>query len=159
MQPDRTNISPSFRTAVREDVAEMVNMLADDVLGSTRESASEPLDESYYAAFSAIESDTNNEIVIAEYGGELAGFLQITYIPYLTYKGGWRALVEGVRVRRAYRQQGIGKALVNIAIDRSRTRGCHIVQLTTDKKRPDAIEFYEHLGFRPTHEGMKLHLG
>ena len=32
------------------------------------------------------------------------------------------------------------------------------VQLTTDKRRPDALRFYEALGFEATHEGMKLRL-
>jgi len=30
--------------------------------------------------------------------------------------------------------------------------------LTKDKSRPDALRFYERLGFRASHEGMKLHL-
>ena len=44
------------------------------------------------------------------------------------------------------------------AIQRCRERGCAIVQLTTDKSRTDAHRFYERLGFRATHEGMKLTL-
>jgi GNAT superfamily N-acetyltransferase len=44
------------------------------------------------------------------------------------------------------------------AIERSRDRGCHLVQLTTDKARPDAKRFYESLGFVASHEGMKLQL-
>jgi hypothetical protein len=32
------------------------------------------------------------------------------------------------------------------------------VQLTTDRRRTDALRFYESLGFRPTHAGMKLPL-
>jgi hypothetical protein len=33
-----------------------------------------------------------------------------------------------------------------------------MVQLTTDSGRPDALRFYESLGFMATHQGMKLHL-
>jgi hypothetical protein len=44
------------------------------------------------------------------------------------------------------------------AIERSRERGCHLVQLTTDKARPDARRFCESLGFTASHDGMKLHL-
>lgn len=43
-----------------------------------------------------------------------------------------------------------------MAIERCLERGCGIVQLTTDKSRTDAHRFYERLGFRATHEGMKL---
>jgi len=43
------------------------------------------------------------------------------------------------------------------AIERAKERKAHLIQLTTDKKRPDALRFYEKLGFQATHEGMKLH--
>ena len=33
-----------------------------------------------------------------------------------------------------------------------------LVQLTTDRRRPDALRLYESLGFRATHERLKLHL-
>lgn len=33
-----------------------------------------------------------------------------------------------------------------------------MVQLTTDRSRPEAKRFYESLGFKASHEGMKLHL-
>ena len=42
-------------------------------------------------------------------------------------------------------------------IDRAKERNAHLLQLTTDKKRPEAIKFYEDLGFKATHDGMKIH--
>ena len=84
--------------------------------------------------------------------------LQITYIPYLTYQGGWRALIEGVRIAPGLRSRGLGQMLFEWAIGRARARGCHMVQLTTDKSRKDAHRFYERLGFVASHEGMKLTL-
>jgi GNAT superfamily N-acetyltransferase len=84
--------------------------------------------------------------------------LQLTYIPQLTYQGGWRALIEGVRIARAERSQGLGRQMFEWAIGRARARGCHMVQLTTDKARPDALRFYQALGFVASHDGMKLHL-
>jgi GNAT superfamily N-acetyltransferase len=44
------------------------------------------------------------------------------------------------------------------AIEEARRRGCGLVQLTTDKARPDAHRFYERLGFVASHQGMKLRL-
>lgn len=44
------------------------------------------------------------------------------------------------------------------AIERARERDCHLVQLTSDKQRPDALRFYEKLGFVASHEGFKLAL-
>ena len=48
--------------------------------------------------------------------------------------------------------------MIAFAIDAARAAGCRLVQLTTDKRRTDAHRFYERLGFKATHEGMKLEL-
>lgn len=148
----------SFRPAARDDVRELVAMLADDALGAKREKYAAPLPDSYYLAFTAIEADPNNELIVALRGEEVAGMMQLTFIPYLTYQGGWRALIEGVRIRKELRGKGFGNQMFQHAIQRARERGCHMVQLTTDKSRSDALKFYESLGFKASHEGMKLHL-
>ena len=147
-----------FRRARRCDLPEIVRMLADDKWGSQRENYTSPLPESYLLAFDAIDRDSNNELVVAESAGTVVGVLQLTFIPYLTYCGGWRALIEGVRVDRNVRSIGIGRKLVAWAIERAKQRGCHMVQLTSDKKRQEAIRLYEEMGFVPTHAGLKLHL-
>ncbi|HET9405000.1 MAG TPA: GNAT family N-acetyltransferase [Burkholderiales bacterium] len=156
--PTTTNPELSFRRAARADVPEIVRLLADDALGAKRERYELPLPASYLTAFEAIDSDPNNELVVACLGERVVGVLQLTFIPYLTYQGSWRALIEGVRVDSGMRSAGIGKALFDWAIGRARSRGCHLVQLTTDKSRPGALRFYEALGFVASHEGMKLHL-
>ena len=147
-----------FREAKHEDLPNIVRLLADDPLGRQRESDSSPLPGSYGSAFEAIERDPNNELILAEFSGRVVGVLQLTFIPYLTYRGSWRALIEGVRVDREFRSLGIGEQLISRAVERSRKRGCHMVQLTSDKQRPEAIRFYEKLGFVASHEGLKLHL-
>ena len=115
-----------------------------------------PLAKSYYDAFDQIDADPNNELIVAECDGKVVGVLQLTFIPYLTYQGSWRALIEGVRVHKDYRSKGIGKELFTWAIERAGTKPCKIVQLTSDKNRPEAIRFYESLGFKASHEGLKL---
>lgn len=133
-------------------------MLADDPLGASREDYRSPLPAAYLAAFDAIDQDRNNELVVLEREQRVVGLMQITFIPYLTHQGSWRALVEGVRIDASMRGKGLGRQLFGWAIDRARQRGCAIVQLTTDKARPEALAFYRSLGFVDTHEGMKLHL-
>ncbi|MDT0162928.1 MULTISPECIES: GNAT family N-acetyltransferase [Bacillus] len=147
-----------IRSAAQEDLDSIVLMLADDVLGSTREKYEDPLPDSYIKAFQAISSDPNNELIVACRGTEVVGVQQITFTPYLTHQGGWRAAIEGVRTAASVRGMGIGSELITWAIQRAEERGCHLVQLTTDKKRPDALRFYERLGFKATHEGLKLKL-
>ena len=147
----------SFRQATAADLPALVQMLADEPLGQKREHYELPLPDSYQQAFAAIDADPNNELIIAHHEEQILGFFQLTFIPYLTYQGGWRALIEGVRVNKAVRSQGIGREMFLWAIERARQRGCHLIQLTTDKARPDALRFYEKLGFVASHEGMKLH--
>jgi len=149
----------SFRRARRADLDALVTMLADDSLGARRERPGPPLPRAYEDAFAAIDADPNQELVVAECAGEPAGFLQITFVPSLSYQGGWRALIESVRVAGMLRGRGVGRALLEHAIDRARQRGCHVVQLTADRRRRDAIRFYESLGFESTHEGLKFFLG
>ncbi|MFS0564097.1 GNAT family N-acetyltransferase [Brevibacillus invocatus] len=52
----------------------------------------------------------------------------------------------------------MGEALFRHAIELAKEHDCGLVQLTTDKKRPDAHRFYDRLGFVASHEGMKLSL-
>ena len=144
--------------ATQEELDSIVAMLADDVLGSKRERYEHPLPTSYLQAFKAITSDPNNELIVACNGNEVVGVQQITFTPYITHQGGWRATIEGVRTAASVRGQGVGTELIKWAIERAKKRGCHLVQLTTDKKREDALRFYEKLGFTATHEGLKLKL-
>lgn len=157
-ESDSRNDELTFRPAVREDLPAIVRMLADDPLGAQRESFSDPLPGSYHAAFHALDRDPNNELVVAMKGETAIGVLQITFIPYLTHRGGWRALVEGVRVASGARAGGTGGAMMRWAIERARQRDCVMIQLTTDKSRGDALRFYERLGFVVSHHGMKLKL-
>ncbi len=114
--------------------------------------------EDYVRAFEEIARDANNELIVAERGGEIVGTLQLTFIPGLTYRGGWRAQVEAVRVRHDLRNLQIGTRMMEWVIARARERGCRIVQLTTNVARVDAQRFYKRLGFEASHVGMKLTL-
>jgi GNAT superfamily N-acetyltransferase len=150
--------APSFRRARRDDVPAIVRLLADDPLGRDREVASPEPSAAYWRAFDAVDRDGRNLLVVAELDGEVVGTLQLTFIPSLTRQGGERAQVEGVRVDARHRDRGLGRSLLGWAVEQARARGCRLVQLTTDKRRPDALRFYESLGFRATHEGLKLPL-
>ena len=118
----------------------------------------EPPHECYVTAFEAMQIDPNQILLVADDGGRIVGCLQLSFIPGLTRKGMWRAQVEGVRVAKSHRGRGLGRALFEWVIAKAQERGCGLVQLTTDKARPDALAFYEALGFKASHEGMKLGL-
>lgn len=148
-----------FRKATRQDVPSIIQLLANDALGQARERYADPLPETYYDAFERIDTDPNQELIVVEGNeNEIIGTLQLSFIPYLTYQGGIRAQIEAVRIREDKRGEGLGQEMFEWAIGRARERNAHLLQLTTDKQRPDAIRFYEKLGFKASHEGMKLNL-
>jgi len=149
-----------FRKAIKSDVLEIVRMISNDKLGQLREDFKEPLPEKYYDAFEKINNDPNQNLMVVENRNhELVGTFQLSFIQYLTYQGGIRAQIEGVRVRDDQRGKGLGEAMFKWAIEESQKKGAHLLQLTTDKKRPEALKFYKKLGFKASHEGMKLHFG
>ena len=147
-----------FRKATKNDIPNLVALLADDDLGAQREDSSIPVNQRYIDIFDSINKDSNNELTVVESKSELVGMLQLTFIPYLTHTGSWRCLIESVRISRNYRGQGMGTRFINWSIERATEMKCSIVQLTSDKQRPDALRFYESLGFQATHEGFKLKL-
>ncbi len=148
----------TFREATEKDLTQIVKMIADDELGKKREHFKIPLPDAYLNAFQMIDSDSNQELIVVENSqSEIIGTMQLSFIQYLTYQGGIRAQIEGVRIRKDQRGLGIGKKMVEWAIHRAKEKKAHLIQLTTDKKRPKAIQFYTDLGFTASHEGMKMH--
>lgn len=144
----------AFRPAGRQDLKAIVALLTHDPLGQTREDPAAQWDK-YETAFDAIASDPNNQLLIAVRGPEVMGCLQLTFIPGLTYTGGTRAQIEGVRIAEAARASGLGRQLIERAVTLAQEKGCVLVQLTSDKRRPEAIAFYEALDFSASHEGFK----
>lgn len=148
----------TFRLAKIEDLPEIISMLADDVYGAQRENITEKVSDKYLEAFRKIQEDPNQELTIAEIDGNKVATFQLTFIQYLNFEGTLRAQIEAVRTRSDYRGQGIGTKVLTYAINRAKEKGCSLVQLTSDKRRTEALKFYEKLGFKDSHEGFKLKL-
>lgn len=127
-------------------------------MGRGRDDPSLPLDAAYLNAYDAMAADGNQAMLVGELGGEVVAYLQITFIPGLSRKGSWRGQIESVRVASRLRGLGIGRQILEHAIELCRARGCSLVQLTSDKTRAEAHRFYGRLGFVASHDGFKLAL-
>jgi GNAT superfamily N-acetyltransferase len=147
---------PVLRAATVADLPAIIGLLADDKLGSTRESPDDLAP--YLAAFAEVEADPNQRLIVADRSGEIVGTFQLTYIPGISQRGLKRAVIEAVRVAATERGNGLGSRMMTWAIAESRAAGCGLVQLTSNAERPDAHRFYERLGFVRSHVGFKLKL-
>ena len=152
-------LTVELRRATAQDVPAIVDLLAADQLGATRDGVSTDEDlQPYLRAFSTIDGDPAHLLLVACDKGQVVATMQVSFLPGLARRGALRAQIEAVRVRRDYRGRGLGAALFGWAIDEAQRRRCALVQLTTDKSRTDAHRFYERLGFVASHQGLKLRL-
>jgi GNAT superfamily N-acetyltransferase len=147
-----------FRRATEADVPAIIRLLADDMLGSSREATGPESYPHYLNAFRAIDADANQFLLVVDDGTGIVGTLQLTFIAGLARGGLKRGLVEAVRVASDRRGEKIGEAMFAWVLEKCRREGCGIVQLTTDKARSEAHRFYDRLGFEPSHIGYKMTL-
>jgi GNAT superfamily N-acetyltransferase len=132
--------------------------LSEDDLAASPEVPGPGLDPAYVEAFEAIERDPNNGVYVAELDGQVVGTFHLLFIRQVSNRGRLIAQVESVVVAKNARSRGVGEAMMNWVIAEAKRRRCLRVQLTTNVARTDAHRFYERLGFRTTHKGMKLYL-
>lgn len=147
------------RKAIKSDLVQIINLLLEDELGKSRETQSTFLDQRYVDAFALIDQDPNQYLMVVEKDNQIIATCHLTLMPSLTFKGSTRMQIEAVRVSEKLRGQKIGEWMINKAIEYAKTKNAKIIQLTTNVQRPRAKNFYEKLGFKPTHVGMKLYLG
>jgi GNAT superfamily N-acetyltransferase len=147
-----------FRRATEADVPAIIRLLADDMLGSSREATGAESLPQYLDAFRVADADANQFLLVVDDGSGIVGTLQLTFIAGLARGGLKRGLVEAVRVASDRRGEKIGEAMFAWVLEKCRRESCGIVQLTTDKSRTDAHRFYDRLGFEPSHIGYKMKL-
>ncbi len=148
----------TYRKATLKDLSSIIQLLVDDELGQTRELMQETPDPCYLTAFDKINSDPNQYLMVVLCDAQIVGTCHLTIMPSLTYQGSTRMQIEAVRIDKNYRSQKIGGWMMHQAFDYAKKHQVKVVQLTTNKLRPKAKQFYERLGFQSTHEGMKYFL-
>ncbi|MCU0847604.1 MAG: GNAT family N-acetyltransferase [Spirochaetes bacterium] len=86
-------------------------------------------------------------VFVIELEGIMASSCVLSVIPNLTRGGRPYGLLENMITHPAYRNRGLGKAVVTEAIRHARNRNCYKVMLLSDSKRTEAHAFYEAVGF------------
>ncbi len=148
----------TMREARREDVPRIATLImhgAPVQKHTPEQIAAEAQDPAYLRAFEAVSANPYNTLFVAELEGRVVGTYQITLLPGMAERGRVRAKIESVHVAPEYRGHGIGAVMMRHALAFATGKGVGLVELTSNKARPDAHRFYRNLGFEQSHEGFK----
>lgn len=97
--------------------------------------------------FNRIGSYPDYRLYIAICGHEIVGVFALLMMDNLGHMGKPSAIIEDVVVDERWRNRGIGKRMVDFAMEKSREKGCYKLVLSSNQQRTDAHRFYEKLGF------------
>lgn len=106
----------------------------------------EPTDDELRRSVERIAAGGDGEYLLAATGSEPRGVLQLRY-RWSVWKSADDAWIEDVFVRESARRGGLGRALVEAAIERARERGCRRIELDVDEDNLPARALYRDLGF------------
>jgi GNAT superfamily N-acetyltransferase len=149
----------AIRSAQRDDLPTILRLCAAGTLDPAQKQAPTVPSEAHHAALDSIQADPNNHLYVADVDGRVVGTFQLTFIRQLTYGGCLVAQIESVFVDPECRSSGVGATMMHFARAEAERRGALRLQLTSNVQRERAHRFYERLGYRATHKGMKLYLG
>jgi len=89
----------------------------------------------------------NIKYFFAKENGRIIASCYICIIPNLTRGGKSIGFIENVITDKDYRKRGIGKKIMENAIQYAKEQNCYKVILQSGNERIDAHEFYKSLGF------------
>jgi GNAT superfamily N-acetyltransferase len=103
--------------------------------------------EHYQKAFSEISGFPGQELLVAEEEGEVIGSLVLVIVPNLSHGARPWAVIENVIVDERYRRRGVGRLLMEYAVNRARREDCCRIGLDSNKIREEVHQFYKAMGF------------
>jgi ribosomal protein S18 acetylase RimI-like enzyme len=107
----------------------------------------EPTADELRLTVEALLRDPNTDFLLAAADGATpAGICQLRY-RLTVWTGVDDCWLEDLFVAADARRSGLGRALVDVAFERARARGCRRIELDVDEENTGAIAFYETLGF------------
>jgi ribosomal protein S18 acetylase RimI-like enzyme len=90
----------------------------------------------------------NYSIYVATIDEKVVGTFELLIMDNLAHHGSPSGIVEDVVVDINYRSLGIGKKMMEFAMEICKQFGCYKLSLSSNLKREAAHRFYENLGFK-----------
>ncbi len=86
-------------------------------------------------------------VFVALSGGAIAGTYELVILDNMAKRGKKSGVVEDVAVGPDHQGKGIGRAMMEHALEECRLAGCYKMTLSSNLKREGAHRFYDSLGF------------
>jgi ribosomal protein S18 acetylase RimI-like enzyme len=135
-------LRPLVRLATSDDASEIARLLSEFRDWQGRES---PTDASIEASVRRLLADPGTEYLLG--GDPPAGVLQLRF-RHAVWTGADDAHLEDLFVSEAARGSGLGRELVEAALERARERGAARILLDTSESNEAAVRLYASVGFR-----------
>jgi GNAT superfamily N-acetyltransferase len=142
------NEAPRIRLAEERDVPRVVALYQElTITDSQVEHSRNPSLADYQLIFAEIRADRKQKLFVAELQGEVVGTIELLVVPNLSHNGTPFAFLENLIVTEKHRRRGLGRLLLEHAVDLARKSGCHMVELCSDVRRKEAHKLYGSMGF------------
>ncbi|WP_116246406.1 GNAT family N-acetyltransferase [Nocardiopsis sp. FIRDI 009] len=147
-----------IRAAIRSDLGAILRLLRE--IGGTADTRSAHVRMSSAAvrAWTRMENDPDRTVLVAEERGQIIGTLDLLVVANLTHDAQPWAVVDNLVVDPQRRGGGVGRALMEDALDRAARAGCYKVELLAHESRDRASGFSAALGFDASTEGFRRYL-
>lgn len=145
-----------IRAATEKDIPRILKLYEELVTSTSQaETGRTPSLDYYRRIYKQVRDMPGHELIVAEENGEVIGTMVLLIVPNLSHSGLPWAVVENVVTDQRYQRQGIGRLMMEYAINRAREAGCYKLQLSSSKTREEAHHFYESLGFEASAHGFR----
>jgi ribosomal protein S18 acetylase RimI-like enzyme len=97
--------------------------------------------------WSALMTSGFTTVFVADVGGALVSSCTLALVPNLSRGARPYGVIENVVTDAGHRRRGLGRAVLEAAIEKAQQADCYKVFLATGSKRESTLRFYEGLGF------------
>ncbi len=132
------------REATKSDLPQIIGLLSQL---SLRGESDTPLKKAE-SIFKKIRRYPFYKIYVTVLDEQIVGVFELLIMDNLAHLGMPSAIIEDVVVAAEHRRRGIGKVMMNYAMNVCREMGCYKITLSSNLKREEAHDFYESLGFQ-----------
>ena len=141
-------LATRIRPATLDDIPDLIDLLA-ELFAIESDFVPDPLRQRRGLELLLAQPADRALVLIACSGKAVAGMASAQLV-VSTAEGSVSAWIEDVVVRNSVRRKGIAKGLLNGLLDWAVHQGATRAQLLADKNNATALDFYRHLGWRPT---------